>query len=205
MKDWFTRLEEELEKPLPGLAAQLKMAPRVHRLVEAEGTLRPSGVLVLIYPHLNQLHTVFIRRTEYAGVHSGQVSFPGGMAEPGDSDTRDTALREAGEETGLDPLAVEIIGKLTPLPVPVSRSLVYPYVGVMPYRPEFKHDPHEVQYLIEVPIYELLHSSRKTMELDISGRQVEVPCYDAANHRIWGATAMIMSEFLAIASRAGIG
>jgi len=159
-------------------------------------------VLVLLYPHEGNIFTVFIRRTEYDGVHSGQVSFPGGIYKESDVTLVRTALREAMEETGLLVNEVKIIGPLTPLHIPVSNITVSPYIAVSLERPAFNHDPTEVQYLIETRIDDLLNpENQKNKRMLIAGNGVEVPYYDIQNNHIWGATAMILSEFLEIIKR----
>jgi 8-oxo-dGTP pyrophosphatase MutT (NUDIX family) len=203
MVNWKDQLEEELKKPLPGEGAQLKLAPEMRRAPSVEYPLRNGGVLIILYPHKGSLCTVFIRRTENNGVHSGQISLPGGMYEEEDGNLMNTALREAGEETGLDVSSVSVIGKLTPLHIPVSNVLVHPYIGFASSRPAFIHNPSEVQYLIEESVDELLNVANiKTKNMSIFGREVSVPYFDIQGNHIWGATAMILSEFLEVARRA---
>jgi len=195
-------LASELRKPLPGVEAQLRMSPSVKRPVSAEYPLKNAGVLILLYPFMGRIYTIFIKRTEYEGVHSGQVSLPGGMFEEDDGSIVNTALREANEETGIDRLAVTIIGKLTPLHIPVSNVNVHAFVGVVENRPEFHHDPAEVQYLIEESLDELLNEvHHKTKAMTLFGNEVIVPYFDIQDNHIWGATAMIISEFAEVARR----
>jgi 8-oxo-dGTP pyrophosphatase MutT (NUDIX family) len=199
----ISRLEEEFSKPLPGEEAQFRMSPSLRRRLVNNQPLKKSGVLILLYPYHDSVHTVFIRRAEYEGVHSGQVSFPGGMFEKGDHSLAHTALREAMEETGMPAEAAKIIGQLTPLHIPVSNINVFPYVAVSVERPDFSHDPSEVQYLIETSMDELLNASnRKVKSMHIAGNEVDVPYFDIQGNHIWGATAMILSEFLEIFRRA---
>jgi 8-oxo-dGTP pyrophosphatase MutT (NUDIX family) len=204
MQDWKHLLEQELKRPLPGIDAQLKMAPGMRRLESGEQPLRNGGVLILIYPHERKLFTVFIKRTEYDGVHSGQVSFPGGIYEEEDGSLVQTALREAMEETGLMASEVSVIGNLTPLHIPVSNVNVHAFVGITESRPEFIPDPVEVQYLIEESLDELLNkSNQKTRTMLLFGKDVTVPYYDLGGNQVWGATAMILSEFLDVMRRIG--
>jgi len=199
---WKEKLASELKKPLPGVDAQLKMSPVVRRPVSVEYPLKNAGVLILLYPHGGQVCTVFIKRTEYEGVHSGQVSLPGGMYKEEDGSLMKTALREANEETGMDASAVTIIGKLTPLHIPVSNVNVHAFVGVTDSRPAFIHDPSEVQYLIEESLEEILNEvNHKTKTMMLFGNEVVVPYFDVKGNHIWGATAMIVSEFSEIVKR----
>src|SRR4030042_3332527 len=108
-------LKEELVRPLPGADAWRLMAPSVRRSLSKDKPLKKAGILILIYPYSGLWHTIFIKRAEYEGVHSGQVSFPGGILNEFDNSLIETALREASEETGLEINKVKIIGKLTPL------------------------------------------------------------------------------------------
>ena len=195
-ENWKEKLEAELKKELPGVEAQLRMSPEVRRPVSVEYPLKNAGVLILLYPDRNRICTVFIKRTEYEGVHSGQVSLPGGMFKEEDGSLMHTALREANEETGIDIRSVTILGKLTPLHIPVSNVNVHAYVGVTGSRPVFIHDPAEVQYLIEESLGELLNEvNHKTKSMTLLGNEVVVPYFDIKGNHIWGATAMIISEF----------
>lgn len=204
-ENWKEKLEAELKKELPGVEAQLRMSPEVRRPVSVEYPLKNAGVLILLYPDRNRICTVFIKRTEYEGVHSGQVSLPGGMFKEEDGSLMHTALREANEETGIDIRSVTILGKLTPLHIPVSNVNVHAYVGVTGSRPVFIHDPAEVQYLIEESLGELLNEvNHKTKSMTLLGNEVVVPYFDIKGNHIWGATAMIISEFSEIVKNASI-
>ena len=143
-----------LRRPLPGFAAQGRMAirPRPGGFVPPEGvTPRESAVLVLLYPRDGQMTVVMILRADDGGSHSGQVSFPGGGREPGET-PEETALREAREEVGLDPAAVTFLGALTPLYIPISQNRIHPLVAYTSARPDYVVDPHEVQRVIEAPL-----------------------------------------------------
>jgi 8-oxo-dGTP pyrophosphatase MutT (NUDIX family) len=201
-ENWKEILAAELKNPLPGVDAQLRMSPEVRRPVSVEYPLKNAGVLILLYPDKERICTVFIKRTEYEGVHSGQVSLPGGMFKEEDDSLMVTALREANEETGVNIQSVTIIGKLTPLHIPVSNVNVHAFVGVTGSRPVFIHDPAEVQYLIEESLDELLSEvNHKTKTMTLFGNEVIVPYFDIKGNHIWGATAMIISEFSEIVKR----
>lgn len=201
-ENWKEQLAAELKKPLPGVDAQLRMSPAMRRPESAEYPLKNAGVLILLYPHRRLVYTVFIKRTEYEGVHSGQVSLPGGMFKEEDDSLMNTALREANEETGIDISSVTVIGKLTQLHIPVSNVNVHAFVGVTDSRPVFVHDPAEVQYLIEESLDELLNEvNHKTKSMTLFGNEVIVPYFDIRDNHIWGATAMIISEFAEIVKK----
>lgn len=197
--NWVLRLTEELGRPLPGIEVQYRMSPRMRLPVAANRPLKKSAVLLLLYPHKEIIRTVFIKRTEYEGAHSGQVSLPGGMFKADDGNLSNTAMREAREETGIAIEAVNVIGSLTCLHIPVSNINVFPFVAVTDKRPDFKPDPFEVQYLIEASLNELSDPlNNKEEVLRIAKSDIEVPYYDVQGNHIWGATAMMVSEFLEV-------
>lgn len=196
------RIEKGLRAPLPGIPAQLRMAvePRIgHRpYYEVEETCRKAGVLLLLYRKDRRLHVLLSLRTDRVLHHRGQVSFPGGEQHPGES-IEATALRETEEEMGTDLAAVRMLGRLTPLYVPPSNYCVYPTVAFLPGVPEFRPQPDEVAEVIEVPVAGLADPAIARRETwDLGARRAEVPFYGVAGHRIWGATAMILAEFLAL-------
>jgi 8-oxo-dGTP pyrophosphatase MutT (NUDIX family) len=193
-------LREKLCKPLPGLEAQLRMTslPRMRELMNftIREDAQPSGVLILFYPVDSKIYTVFILRPTYDGVHSGQVSLPGGKREAADQDITETALREAAEEIGVDAADVVIIGKLTDLYIPPSNFLVTPVVGYTFSRPSFRIDPFEVEKIIEADISLLLDNPTiKQLKITVrDGMEIETPAFIMDGNIIWGATAMIISE-----------
>jgi 8-oxo-dGTP pyrophosphatase MutT (NUDIX family) len=203
----FTRfieaLEERLKMPLPGATAQLKMASE-SRLLHPEGLPDPvkakqSSVLVVIYLDEMTVRTVFILRTSYDGVHSGQVSFPGGQREDGDATLYDTAFREAHEEIGIDVSHLKILGKLTDLYIPPSNFNVFPVVACLFEEPSFVIDKNEVVRIIEANLADLLdYRIRKRTEMVIRGYKVGVPYFDIEGLVVWGATAMILNELLEV-------
>ncbi|MBE9518912.1 MAG: CoA pyrophosphatase, partial [Bacteroidetes bacterium] len=121
---------ELLRHKLPGEKAQLRMAPTFRGNLTSVGLPIEAAVLVLFYPSDGKTHLVFIKRNEYDGPHSAQVSFPGGAREANDLSLEETALRETREELGVDG-QIEVLGALTPLHIPVSNFMVYPFVGWM--------------------------------------------------------------------------
>lgn len=197
--DFFENLKKELKKDLPGKTAQIKMAPAVRHQFEPKNDLRTAGVLILLYSKKDELHIVFIQRTEYNGPHSGQISFPGGKSEDTDQDIIFTALRESYEEIGINTDKVSILGQLTPLHIPVSNFIVYPVVGIYATSPTFKADPHEVKEVISFKLKDLLNPANCTSkEFKYGDLSFMAPIFNPNNVTIWGATAMILSEFLEI-------
>ena len=199
-------LQGRLKMPLPGLSSQMKMATmkRIMRngKVEIPEDARNAGVLVLFYRKGEEIFIPFIRRNEYPGVHSGQISFPGGGREEHDRDITETALRETEEEIGVAKNLVNPIGRLSELFIPPSNFVVTPVVGFMEEIPDFRPDPSEVQNVLEVPLKALLHPDAvQQKEIEIFPEvRIQVPCYYIDCHVIWGATAMMISELLDVIS-----
>lgn len=188
--------------PLPGEHAQLKMAPTFRGSYPEQKEAIRAAVLALLYPCGGNAHLVFIKRNEYDGPHSAQVSFPGGAWEEGDPSLEETALRETREELGVTG-DIEILGALTPLHIPVSNFLVYPFLGWMPEAPQFNPDPAEVQYVIETTLAELLNpANRDTERIWHHKRSINAPYFRVGDEKIWGATAMMLSELLQLTGRA---
>jgi len=195
-------IERGLRTPLPGIPAQLRMAtePRPgHRAYfEVEGTCLKAGVLVLLYEKDGELLLLLTRRTELVLHHRGQISFPGGEQHPGES-LEATALRETAEELGVDLGPVRVLGKLTPLFIPPSNYCIYPTVAFLPGAPRFRPQPDEVAEVIEVPVSHLTAPENLRLEdWSIGGRTVNVPYYAYKASKIWGATAMVLAELLAL-------
>jgi 8-oxo-dGTP pyrophosphatase MutT (NUDIX family) len=196
------RLAARLREPLPGVDAQLLMAPRPRegwRPQSLPDDLRPAAALILLYPVEDTPTLPLIVRSTHLARHSGQVSLPGGAVEPGEA-VAAAALRETHEEIGVDPATVRVLGELTPLHIPVSGFLLHPVVGVCDTRPAFRPDDHEVARIVEVPLERL--ASRECVRLRIrthEGREYEVPYFALEGEQVWGATAMVLSELLVAA------
>lgn len=194
-------LKTEFKKALPGEDAQMQMAPLIrkhmHFYEEEKKTAKISAVLILLYPCRNTTYFPLMLRTSYEGMHSSQVSFPGGKFSAADKDLYATALRETNEEFGVDPDKVNLLGELTTLYIPPSNFLVHPFVGYTTSRPDFSVDKNEVEKLLEVNIDELLdQSKRKTKKIlqRSTGLMMETPYFDIQGETVWGATAMMISE-----------
>jgi 8-oxo-dGTP pyrophosphatase MutT (NUDIX family) len=209
MPDFPTILKTEILKGLPGTDVQWQMASSdrfVRNFPRIPGKdARIAAVLLLLYPENGSIHTVFMQRPDYDGVHGGQISFPGGKKEPEDEDLIRTALREAEEETGIDPVKVNVVGTLTPLFIPVSNMIVTPVVGWMSKKPVYNYRSEEVVFLIDAEIKRFLDPSIvRTKPIEIRGELLKVKYFDYDNNTIWGATAMILNELLTIIRRGDI-
>lgn len=141
-----------------------------------------------------------IQRPDYGGVHGGQIGLPGGKEEPQDQDRIATAIRETGEEIGVDPTQIEILGIMTELYVQASNYNVLPVVGYFPHIPEYVPDPQEVSDVIECGLDELLNEDiMKEKELIIrKNLKIQAPYFEIDGRTVWGATAMMLSEFKTI-------
>jgi 8-oxo-dGTP pyrophosphatase MutT (NUDIX family) len=202
-------LKAEILKGLPGTEVQWQMASSdrmVRNFPRTPGKDSiAASVLILLYPYNDSVYTVFMQRPDYNGVHGGQISFPGGKQEPSDENAIRTAIREAEEETGVDPGIVEIIGTLTPLFIPVSNILVTPVVAWTDKKPLFRHDEGEVLFLFDADIKRFYDPSIiKLKPVKIGDELIEVKFFDYEGNMIWGATAMILNELLVILRRSGI-
>ncbi len=202
---FLQHLRLNLDKPLLGPSAWAAMMPssRVNMQDNIAPDAKKAAVMLLLYPVDDNPYIVFTRRHEYDGPHSGQVSFPGGKAEFGES-MWDAALRETYEEIGVQPNKMNFIGELTPIYIPFSNYLVYPMVGTTNEKPEFVAQVSEVAGIIETPIdcffrYDVV----KTFDIYRNNTTITAPYYSIDSHKIWGATAMIMAEFLTLVPHNG--
>lgn len=197
----ISRLEVRLGEPLPGASAQRGLAPATREDPApdpSERDCREAAVLVLIYPRDGRAHLALTLRSEELDEHAGQISFPGGRREEGES-REETALREAREEIGLPADAVRVLGRLSTLYVPPTSFCVYPVVGAASLRPDWSPDHREVAEVIEAPLEELLRAGQPAREIRVlDGREVEVPHYRVDGRRVWGATSMMLAELLTL-------
>jgi 8-oxo-dGTP pyrophosphatase MutT (NUDIX family) len=196
---FIERLEGRLKQPLPGaLAHDLMRATPVgpvtpdfkHKLPP-----KPGAVLIALYEDEGQIKFPLIKRQEYLGAHSGQVSLPGGKAEQGE-DAIATAIREAKEEIGLDQDEIEVVGKLSDFFVIPSNFLVTPIVVKIKGVPQLNPDPREVARILTGNLLQLTQQdSIKNKEIMAAGHfRMMAPHFEIENEIVWGATAMILNE-----------
>jgi 8-oxo-dGTP pyrophosphatase MutT (NUDIX family) len=200
--DFADDLIAALAKPLPGRDAHTVMSPEPRRAWPRGVTpddVRHAAGLVLVFPDAHdRAHLVLTVRAGTLGRHGGQVSLPGGVVEPGESYPH-AALREAHEEIALDTSLVRIAGALTPIDIPVSGFRLHPIVGVADRRPALSPADGEVARILEVPIDSLTAPGcvvNTTRERE--GTRIVVPAFCVAGEEIWGATAMVLAEFLSL-------
>jgi len=194
-------LEDRLSRKLPGRKAQIKMAPEPVnegkvREMEPPDNVNKSSVLILLFPNEEgQLELILTLRSHDID-HGGQISFPGGRAEKNES-LYQTALREAKEEIGVSPDAITIVGELSELYVSHSNNLVTPVIGFTNRRPDFNINPAEVEEVFAIELHSLLHKKNITVEdWDLHSYTYRVPYWDIHQVPLWGATAMMLNEFL---------
>ncbi|MCE9538145.1 MAG: CoA pyrophosphatase [Bacteroidetes bacterium] len=208
---FIEQLKVRFQKPLPGEDAQFLMASitrqRIQHIDPFIYNPRKSAVLILLFPMEEGIHTLLIQRPVYDGVHSDQVSFPGGKFEETDIDLSHTALRETFEEVGAPSNDIEIIGKLTDLYINPSNFLVSPFIGFVSKQPDFIMDTYEVQKIISVDLFSLNDKgirSEKTITHS-NGYKIKTPYYEIDGLTVWGATAMMISELNVFVEEAKLG
>lgn len=190
-------------EPLPGPEAQQRMMPASsgNRNMNQNSNAIPKegSVLILLYPKDHQIYFPLMLRPNYNGVHGGQISLPGGRKEAFDKDHAATATREAEEEIGVKANDIIVLGQLTELYVFASNFKVIPILGYVSEPPMFIPNPYEVESIIETSLEDLLNKDRiKTKKLNVRGYEIDAPYFDVGGNIVWGATAMILSEFKAL-------
>jgi len=199
----FLKITSKIKNiPLPAESSQFKMLPpsRIKSrdtYKEAMKQAKQSAVLALFYPSVDhQTKFALIHRKAYNGVHSAQISFPGGKVEENDLDLEYTAKRETHEEIGVAPEHVIIVKELTKIYIPPSNFAVQPFIGLLNETPNFILQETEVEELLEVSLKDFINGDNvvtKTVSTSYN-REVDVPAYLFNGHIVWGATAMMLSE-----------
>jgi 8-oxo-dGTP pyrophosphatase MutT (NUDIX family) len=163
------------------------------------GTLTPAGVLIPIFDRPDAgLSVLLTQRSAELKQHAGQISFPGGRMEPEDGDIAVTALRETEEEVGIGSAQITVVGCLPAMPT-ISGYAVTPIVGLVAAEAVPEVDRSEVEFAFEVPLQFLLEpTNRRTVERDLHGKSLPMTEFHYEQHRIWGATAMMITEFIKV-------
>jgi 8-oxo-dGTP pyrophosphatase MutT (NUDIX family) len=200
--DCIAFLIKRMKLPLPGLEAQLKLAPpfRNNIMPKVLTDYRKGSVMLLIKSIERQPHLIFIERSDDGKVHSGQIAFPGGKKDESDETLLSTAIRETEEEIGLAPHHISVLGELTQLYIPPSNFMVSPFVGYLENKTEYAISTKEVKRAIEIPLVDFFNKE-VIVDDEVATTYrgpVSVPCYKLHGIQIWGASSMILSEFLAL-------
>lgn len=189
----------QIENHLPGEASHLPMSPlgrgRSSQLIQSVSEYKKSSVALILLEQKNDLNIVLTRRATYKGVHSNQISFPGGREESFDLSPIDTAIRETKEEIDFDLSNADRLGKLSDVFIPVSKFLVRPFVFHTDQELIYRNN-REVVETFTLPINQLLDNrSVSTMKVEVlQGVFMDVPCFSVGEYQIWGATAIMLNE-----------
>ena len=202
LADLERTLRVKLAETLPGIEAQMRFAPAPPRAGWKAGHFpedaRMAAALLLVYPGDDGPAIPLTVRASGLARHAGQISLPGGASDPGET-LAQTALRESHEEIGVDPASVVVLGELTPVHVLVSGFTLHPVVGVTHDRPHFLAAAGEVEQIIEVSLSSLRDASHIRRSTRVrEGVAVEYPYFDLFGHQVWGATAMVLGEFICL-------
>jgi len=200
--EFLARIKAAFEKELPGNKAHVIMSP-INRPIDISTIsniheYRKSAIALICYQIESELVFILIQRPTYEGKHSGQISFPGGKKEESDPDLEFTARRETFEEIGVALTDNHLIGKLSTVFIPVSKFIIEPYLYFLESEPVFIPDIREVASIFTPLIGELTNESNvrlRTMDLPKGLKLKNVPYFNLLNKEVWGATALILSEF----------
>lgn len=207
LTDFAFGLRHRLSLPLPGAEAHHQMRAVPDAVARSRyphtGPPRPGSVLILLNERQGQICFPLIRRTEYGGAHSGQISLPGGKEEP-DEAPEQTALRETEEEIGIRSEEIEIIGRLSPLHIIPSNFLVLPVVGMTTQPLSYNIDQREVAHVLDCPLDALFSSEvGQSVQVQAGEHRFMAPAFLIGGQVVWGATAMILNEFRCVIRELG--
>ena len=205
-------IRKNLETKLPGIRSWTRMAVKPindnnivnERIIRYEELLsekklkymKQAAVLVCFFKKNGEYHIPLIRRPMHEKNHPGQIALPGGAREENET-LENTALREAFEEVGIIPDEVEILGRMTPLPVPVSKYLISPFVGITEHEPKWNINKQEVDELIILKFKDLINADNGYYEdWNLNESVLRVPIFKIIKKEIWGATAAVLSELI---------
>lgn len=198
---FLDKIREEISERLPGESAHVKMSPE-HRILSSAAlknadNVRDCAVAIVLYRIDNRVECILTQRPNYAGNHSGQVSFPGGKKDLSDDNLEVTARRECFEEIGIPREEGVLLGKLTDVYIPVSGFLVKPFVFYHSELPNLTPDKREVAEILRFSLFDLKKETLiayTEIRLDDGTIFRNIPYFNLANKKVWGATALILSE-----------
>ena len=195
----MARVRAVMARRGPSAPAVVSRSPHVELPGLDQPGSRPAAVLCALFEELGEAHVLLTRRSSNLRSHTGEVSFPGGRLEDGEAPVA-AALREAGEEIGVDPAQVDILGQLSPLSTYSSRATITPFVGVLPGRPRLTANPAEVERAFDVSLAELVSDEVYHTEVwDLPGvGWREMNFFELVGDTVWGATARMLVELLAM-------
>lgn len=206
-------LTSELKKTLPGETAHLKMAPykraNIKEVLKSGKTPRIASTLLLLHNNNGNINFTLIKRPNYDGAHGGQISFPGGKLEQNET-IKEAATRETEEEIGVTRKDIHILGELTQVYIPPSNFLITPFIGYIQEKPRYSPDTREVEKILDIPITELLDErlvKSKKISVNKYGEKkfyIDAPYFELQNQVVWGATALVLSEFKDILTRSSL-
>ena len=192
------KLKTACQNNLPGEIAQKAMLAKPRNKINfpnLEEHAIPSAVLILLYQENDEIYFILTKRTNEVQHHKGQISLPGGSWEKGEQ-LHETAMRETEEEIGIPIKNIKIVSELTPLFINVTGYIIYPFIGFVSGKPNIIPHPNEVNNVFTATISELLNPINTKTELwTIRDMPVDVPFFKFSKYKVWGATAMILSEF----------
>ena len=196
IKTLIEKIKKKLDSSsLPGKDVQFVMAPEGREDVCGDD-YRDAAVSIMLYDREGELFFPLIKRTQNRyDRHRGQIGLPGGRYEDSDYDLYHCAVRELGEELGINTAGVERLGQLTRVNIPVSRYRVQPFIVYLGEEMNFKAQEGEVEYILEVKLQDLLKEDNVRYGLISGLPRVKVPYFLLNGHEVWGATAMILNEF----------
>lgn len=207
-KVFFQKFKSEIESGLPGEESHALLMPLnrpyTSSIIKSAITYREAAVGVILYPKSNSIYCILIRRQKYEGIHSAQICFPGGKRDEEDDDLEFTARRECFEEINLPINKGELIGKLSPVYIPVSNFMVQPYLFMLSSQPPLVPDAMEVASIIHFDLFTLINDSilKKTdMKFSNGIKRKDIPYFEIDGKIVWGATAMMLSELKTILLR----
>jgi len=199
---FYQQVSLALARPLPGVKAQSALAiVNSDRFSVKPDHAKQAAVCAVLYPSEDQfVKLIYIQRALHdQDKHSGQISFPGGQVELADVDLLATAIRELQEETGIEISETNLLGRLSPLYIPVSNFQVHPYVFGITYKPEVLRQESEVDEIFGFELHNLLQAEIQTKRISGYGFSIDkAPFFDLGDKTLWGATAMMTNELLEV-------